>query len=107
MNTTAKPKQPVETIRDGSLKATIWQNEGDHGPYYTTTLAKTYEDRAGKPQDTHSFTGPELLRIAELARTAYARSVSLRRQPSPQNQSPETDHSQSEVSLSDTFPVCD
>jgi len=84
MNEQNTTNQPVETIRDGSLKATIWQNQGENGPYFTTTLAKTYEDRDGKLRDTYGFTGSELLRVAELARTAYAQSIALRREPEPQ-----------------------
>lgn len=86
MNEQSTTNQPVETFRDGSLKATIWQNQGENGPYFTTTLAKTYEDRDGKLRDTFSFTGSELLRVAELARTAYAHSTALRRELEPQTE---------------------
>lgn len=71
---------PLETFRDGRLKATVWTNEGESGPYHTVTLAKTYEDKDGKLQDTHSFTGSELLRIAELAREAHAFTRDLSRE---------------------------
>ncbi len=53
--------QPLETFRDGRLKATVWENQGDSGPYHTVTLSKVYEDKEGKLQETHSFTGSELL----------------------------------------------
>lgn len=74
-----RAQRPADVLRDGALKATIWKNSGEKGPYFTTTLAKTYEDRNGKPRDTHSFSGSDLLRVAELARDAYARSNQLRR----------------------------
>ena len=74
-----RAQRPADVLRDGALKATIWENHGEKGPYFTTTLAKTYEDRNGKPRDTHSFSGSDLLRIAELARNAYGRSNELRR----------------------------
>lgn len=70
---------PVETLRDGRLKATTWENEGKDGNYYTVTLAKIYEDKNGQLQDSHSFTGSELLRIAELARESHALIRDLRR----------------------------
>lgn len=79
MNTENR-NQPVETIRDGALKATLWQNEGEKGPYFSVTLAKTYKDDKGQYRDTQSFTGSETLRIAELARTAYSRTNELRRE---------------------------
>lgn len=63
---------PVETLRDGRLKATIWENQNENGSYHSVSLAKTYEDKQGRLQDSHSFTGSELLRIAELARESHA-----------------------------------
>lgn len=75
-----EPLRPADTIRDGALKATIWENQGENGVYHTTTLARTYEDRNGDLRDTNSFSGTDLLRIAELARAAYARSNDLRRE---------------------------
>lgn len=71
---------PEDTLRDGSIKATIWRNEGDKGPYYTTTLARTYEDRSGKVKDSQSFSSGDLLKVGELARQAYHRSGELRRE---------------------------
>ena len=38
-NTIANNK-PLEIIRDGALKATIWENEGENGVLYSTTLAR-------------------------------------------------------------------
>lgn len=71
---------PVETLWDGSLKATVWQNTSETGkPYHTISLSRLYEDRAGKPQETNSFSTSELLRVAELAREAYAAVLDIRR----------------------------
>jgi hypothetical protein len=33
---TEQTRQPADVIRDGSLKATIWRNEGEDGPFYPT-----------------------------------------------------------------------
>lgn len=77
-NETTQSNAPADVKRDGSLKATIWQNAGEKGPYFTTQLAKTYEDRDGKLRDTQSFSSGDLLRVAELARWAYQRSNELR-----------------------------
>lgn len=71
---------PEETLRDGNLKAAIWRNEGERGPYWSVTLSKTYRDDQGQPRDTQSFTGTDLLRVAELSRDAYARTNALRRE---------------------------
>lgn len=71
---------PLETLRDGRLKATIWENRNEAGePYHTVTLAKTFEDRDGKLQDTSSFTAGELLRVSELAREAFTVLRAMRR----------------------------
>ena len=69
---------PVAVIRDGMLKASIWENYGERGVYYATTFAKSYEDKNGDLRDSHSFTGADLLRLAELARQAYAQTNALR-----------------------------
>lgn len=80
MTRTTITNQPLETLWDGPLKATIWQNTSEAGkPYHTISLSRLYEDRAGKPQEANSFSASELLRIAELAREAYATVLDIRR----------------------------
>jgi len=69
---------PVAVIRDGMLKASIWENFGERGVYYATTFAKSYEDKNGDLQDAHSFTGTDLLRLSELARQAYKQTNALK-----------------------------
>jgi len=66
-----KNKGPEATIRDGRLKATIWRNESEKGHYYTTSFARTYEDKDGKIRDSNSFPATDLLHVAELARSAH------------------------------------
>ena len=86
--------KPIETLRDGRLKATIWHNESEGGAYHTVALAKVYEDRDGKLQETSSFSAGELLRVAELAREAhgvirgYRRDLALEREPSAGREAP-------------------
>ncbi|MEM1149538.1 MAG: hypothetical protein AAGI03_03140 [Pseudomonadota bacterium] len=73
--------QPLHTIRDGRLKATIWENVNDKNEiYHTVTLAKTYEDRNGKLQDSHSFSSSELLRVAKLADESHGVIRDVRRE---------------------------
>ncbi|EDP64946.1 hypothetical protein BAL199_21359 [alpha proteobacterium BAL199] len=73
-------KQPVDVIRDSNLKASIWRNEADKGPFFATTFARTYKDEDGQYRDTHSFVGSDLLKLSELARAAYTRTNELRRE---------------------------
>ena len=75
-------KSPVHTIRDAHLKASIWHNEGEKGAYYTTTLARTYQDDQGNLRDTQAFSKNDLLKVAELARGAYGHINELQRQKS-------------------------
>ena len=74
------PRQPADVIRDTNLKATIWRNDSDKGPFYATEFARTYRDKDGEYRDTHSFATSDLLKLAELARAAYSRTSELRRE---------------------------
>ena len=59
--------KPLDTIRDGRLKITIWENKSEKGDvYHTMTPSKTYQDREGRLQDSHSFSMSEGLRINAL-----------------------------------------
>lgn len=72
--------QPLTTLRDGRLKAVIWENQNEAGePYHNITLAKTYEDKDGRLQDTNSFSASELLKVGELAREAHGVIRGIRR----------------------------
>ena len=71
---------PVDTLRDGRNKATIWRNEGKDRDYFTTDFAQTYEDKDGSLKDKRSFGEKDLLSIAELARQAHNRVKELRRE---------------------------
>ncbi|WP_299500487.1 hypothetical protein [uncultured Roseobacter sp.] len=83
MDTTSTPNKPVATYRDGKLKATLWQNNSRDGDtYYTVNLAKVYEDRNGKLQETNSFSDSEVLRVVELGKEARSHALDLRRQHS-------------------------
>lgn len=82
---------PRDVLRDGALKASIWRNEGEKGPFYSTTLARTYKvEGTDELRDSHNFAGTELLRVSELARKAYDRTQELRREDrAPDNAGPD------------------
>jgi hypothetical protein len=78
MTTSTETKQrPVETIRDGAIKASIWKNESENGAFHGVTFARTYKDSKGELQDTNSYSGAQLLRLARLAQKAYDRAAKL------------------------------
>lgn len=68
---------PIETLRDGSIKAAIWKNESEKGVFYSVDFSRTYtkEDR---PASSYSFSGSELLRVSLLAQKAYERIIELK-----------------------------
>jgi hypothetical protein len=75
MTTTTKP---VSTIRDGSLKATVWRNKGEKGDFHSVRFTRTWRDDQGTFHDSDSFSGAELLRLAHLATKAYDQFSALR-----------------------------
>lgn len=79
---TQKPETngPADVLRDGNIKATIWKNERENGPSFSTVFARTWQDEEGGYRDSHSFSGTELLRVSELARGAYTRTIELRQE---------------------------
>lgn len=68
---TSTTNTPVQRLTDGKLKATIWKNSTKEGFRYSVQLNRIYEDKNGTLQNTDSFSGSELLRIARLAQIAY------------------------------------
>lgn len=70
-------QRPVETLRDGAIKAAIWKNESDNGDFFAVTFARTYKSDDGELHDTDSFSGAQLLRLARLAEKAYDRQAKL------------------------------
>jgi hypothetical protein len=76
---TEQQPRPVETLRDGNIKAAIWRNESEKGAFFSVTFARTYKDDAGAFHDTDSYSGSELLRLAHLAKKAYDRTGKLLR----------------------------
>ena len=42
---------PIETLRDGSLKATIWSNIGEKGTFYTVDFSQPVRLDSVQPAD--------------------------------------------------------
>ena len=47
--------RPVETLRDGNLKAAIWENEREDKTMQNVQFRKSYRDQDGQYRDTDSF----------------------------------------------------
>ena len=65
-------KQPAATIRDGSLKVSIWENEREGQSVYSAQFRRTYRDQEGQMRDTDSFFAADLLKLSRLAGQSYA-----------------------------------
>lgn len=98
---------PADVLRDGNIKATIWKNERENGPSYSTTFARTWQDEGGAYRDSYSFSGTELLRVSELARGAYARTNELRQEHVRDQQSAHTQDAQDAYDSDDDAPARD
>jgi hypothetical protein len=84
---TTENNRPAETLYDGSMKATIWENTNEKGTFFTTRFTRCYRDEQGKWHETDTFSGTQLLRLVRLANLAYECSNALRslkRKPLPQ-----------------------
>ena len=68
---TNENNKPYQTIRDGALKATIWRNDSEKGPFYSVNFSRTYTDAAGDYKESDSFSGSELLQLGHLSTKAY------------------------------------
>jgi hypothetical protein len=40
-------RKPTHTLRCGNIKATIWQNAGEKGPFFATTFSRPFKDQSG------------------------------------------------------------
>ncbi len=43
----ATHNKPANTLRCGNIKATIWQNVSENGPFFTTTFSRPFKDQSG------------------------------------------------------------
>lgn len=55
MATTNSSKRPATTLRCGNIKATIWQNVSEKGPFFATTFSRPFKDQSGAWRNGTSF----------------------------------------------------
>ena len=48
-------KKPTHTLRCGNIKATIWQNVSEKGPFFATTFSRPFKDQSGAWHNGTSF----------------------------------------------------
>lgn len=80
--------RPIETLRDGALKLSIFRNRGDRGDFYSMVPGRIYTDeKSEKIRETSSLSGSEPLRMANLLTKGYERVADFRAQAKEDRQS--------------------
>lgn len=73
--------RPIETLRDGALKLSIFRNQGDRGDFYSMVPGRIFTDeKTEKIRETSSLSGSEPLRMANLLTKGYERVAEFRAQ---------------------------
>ncbi|MBH0204174.1 MAG: hypothetical protein HP496_18220 [Nitrospira sp.] len=55
MATNKQSKRPTTTLRCGTIKATIWQNGSEKGPFFATTCSRPFKDQSSAWRNGTSF----------------------------------------------------
>lgn len=72
--------RPVDRVREGSIEASIWQNQRENGPDYKVTMSRFYKDRDGNYLSTESLRTHDLLPAQHLLGRTHDRIRDLRQQ---------------------------
>ncbi len=62
-------------MRCGNIKATIWQNVGEKGPFFATTLSRPFKDQSGTWRNGTSFGLNDLNALMNIACEAKEWSI--------------------------------
>jgi hypothetical protein len=54
-NKMATKNKPMNTLRCGNIKATIWQNRSENGTFFSTTFSRPFKDQSGVWRNGSSF----------------------------------------------------
>jgi hypothetical protein len=66
----ATHNKPANTLRCGNIKATIWQNVSEKGPFFATTFSRPFKDQSGTWRNGTSFGLSDLEALVRVAREA-------------------------------------
>ena len=80
-------QKPVDEIRIGRVKATIWRNGTEDRPRHNVTFSRLYKDDAGEWKSTQSFGCNDLLVLAKVADLAHSRLFELPREEDTESES--------------------
>jgi len=60
--------KPANRLRCGNIKATIWQNVSEKGPFFATTFSRPFKDQSGAWRKGTSFSLNHLEALMTAAR---------------------------------------
>lgn len=66
----ATNNQPATTLRYDRIKATIWQNVSEKGPFFSTTFSRSFKDQSGAWHNGTAFVLSDLEALLIVAREA-------------------------------------
>jgi len=66
----ATNNKPANQLRCGDIKATIWQNVSEKGPFFSTTFSWPFKDQSGAWRNGTSFGLNDLEALVTVARDA-------------------------------------
>lgn len=82
---------PVDTLRDGALKVSIFRNERENGVSYSMDSGRIYTDGQGQIKESKSLSGSEPIRMARLLEKSYDRVGEFKAQMKQKNKDTERD----------------
>ena len=62
--------KPTHTLRCGNIKATIWENVSEKGPFFATTFSRPFKDQSGEWRNSTSFGLNDLEALVTVAHQA-------------------------------------
>jgi hypothetical protein len=66
----ASNNKPANRLRCGSIKATIWENSSEKGPFFATTFSRPFRDQFRAWRNGTSFGLNDLEALVSVAREA-------------------------------------
>ena len=51
----ATNNKPANTLRCGNIKATIWENTSEKGPFFSATFSRPFKEHTGSWRNASSF----------------------------------------------------
>ncbi len=63
----SQTQKPIHQIRVGSIRASIWEQSSDQGPFLTVTFSRSYKDKTGQWKNGHSYLPHDLETLMDCA----------------------------------------